>query len=105
SQLSPGIIQNAIRLMAVAISLQWPFGLYSGGLLGLQRQVLLSGINVAVTTMRGAGSIVILWKVSPTLQAFFFWQITVGLMQSCLAGWFLWKTLPHAAISASFQRG
>ncbi len=105
SRLSPGIIQNAIRLMALAISLQWPFGLYSGGLLGLQRQVLLSGgINVAATTMRGAGSIVILWKVSPTLQAFFSWQIAVSLMQSCLAGWFLWKMLPHAAISASFQR-
>lgn len=103
SELSPEIVKNAIRVMGLAISLQWPFGLYSGGLLGLQRQVLFSGINVSVATLRGAGAVLILWKVSPTVQAFFFWQVVINLLQTSLAGWFLWHNLPHTHIGASFQ--
>lgn len=103
SQLSPEIIQNAIRVMGLAISLQWPFSLYSGGLLGLQRQVLLSGINVGVATLRNAGAALILWQISPTLQAFFFWQILSGLLQTSLAGWFLWHSLPQTHFRVSFQ--
>ena len=102
-QLSPETIKNAIRMMGLALSLQWPFVLYSGGLLGLQQQVLLGGINIAVVTLRGAGAILILWKVSPTLQAFFFWQIVIGLLQTCLAGWFLRYSLPHTSSNPSFR--
>ena len=103
-QLSPETIKNAIRIMGLALSLQWPFGLYSGGLLGLQRQVLLSGINIAIATVRGLGAILILWRFSSTLQAFFFWQVAIGLLQTCLAGWFLRNSLPRAETGPSFQR-
>lgn len=103
SGLSPETIRQAIQIMGLAISFQWPFGLYSGGLLGLQRQVLLSGINVSVATLRGAGAVIVLWKLSPTLQAFFLWQAGVGLLQTALAGWFLWRSLSHTQAGASFQ--
>jgi O-antigen/teichoic acid export membrane protein len=103
SQLSPETIEHAIRMMGLALSLQWPFGLYSGGLLGLQRQVLLSGINITIATLRGGGAILILWKVSPTLQAFFSWQALISLLQTCLTGWFLWRSLPQTQIGAGFQ--
>ena len=103
SQLSPTTIQQAIGVMGLAICLQWPFGLYSGGLLGLQRQVLLSGINVGIATFRGVGAILILWTLSSTLQAFFLWQVAVNLLQTCLAGLFLWRSLPKTETGASFQ--
>lgn len=103
NKLSPEIITHTIRVMGLAVSLQWPFGLYSGGLLGLQRQVLFSVINVSIATLRGAGAVFILWKISPTLQAFFFWQVAISLLQTCLAGWSLWRSLPHAKVGASFQ--
>jgi len=103
SQLSPENIRHAIRIMGLAISLQWPFGLYSGGLLGLQRQVLLSGVNVFIATVRGAGAVLILWKVSPTVQAFFLWQVVISMLQTCLVGWFLWRSLPKTQTVASFQ--
>ena len=38
---------------------------------GLQRQVLLNGINVGVATCRGCGAVLILWLVSPTVEVFF----------------------------------
>jgi len=103
SRLSQETITHAIRVMGLAIALQWPFGLYSGGLLGLQRQVLLSAINVGIATLRGAGVVLVLWKVSPTVQAFFSWQVVISIMQTCLVGWFLWRCLPHFQTGPSFQ--
>jgi len=103
-QLSTETIEQAIRLMGLTIALQWPFGLYSGGLSGLQRQVSLSTIIVGIATIRGLGSILILWKISPTLQAFFLWQLVVSLLQSCLTGWSLWKAFPPSLTTATFQR-
>jgi O-antigen/teichoic acid export membrane protein len=103
NQLPRTTIQHAIRVIGLAICLQWPFGLYSGGLLGLQRQVLLSCINVGIATLRGVGAILILWTVSSTLQAFFLWQVAVNLLQTCLAGLFLWRSLPKTETDAHFQ--
>jgi O-antigen/teichoic acid export membrane protein len=102
--LAPETIASAIMLMGLAITLQWPFVLYSGGLLGLQRQVLLSALNVGITTLRGAGAVLILWRVSPSLQAFFIWQVVMSLLQTFLARWFLWGSLPDAEKHPTFQR-
>jgi O-antigen/teichoic acid export membrane protein len=103
--LSPGTINQAITIMALAVACQWPFGLYSGGLLGLQRQVLLSGINIGIATLRGAGVVFVLWKVAPTLQAFFLWQAVISLLQTCLVGWSLWRSLPESQLGADFKNG
>jgi O-antigen/teichoic acid export membrane protein len=103
SQLPAITIEGAVRLMGLAACLQWPFGLYSGGLLGLQRQVLLSCINVGIAALRGGGVILILWTVSPTLQAFFLWQVAINLLQTCLAGLFFWRSLPRTETRARFQ--
>lgn len=104
NQLSPETITNAIRLMGLAITFQWPFALYWGGLAGLQRQVLLSAMNVGVATLRGAGAVFVLWRVSPTLQAFFVWQVVISLLQTFMAAWFLWSNLPQTGRRAEFQR-
>ena len=71
-QLSPQTIEQALRIMGFAMALQWPASFYSGGLMGLQRQVLLNVINIGMSTLRGAGAVLILWLISPTIQAFFF---------------------------------
>ena len=75
--LSPSSVQTAVVLMGLCVAFQWPIGFYSGGLMGLQRQVLLNGINVAMATFRGVGAVLILWLVSPTVEAFFSWQIDI----------------------------
>jgi O-antigen/teichoic acid export membrane protein len=102
--LSPDSIQLAIILMGVVIACQFPFSLYTGGLLGLQRQVLLNGISVAMATLRGIGMILILWLVSPTIQAFFIWQACVSLITTALGGFYLWQSLPKAKIDPRFRR-
>ncbi len=84
--LSPNVINQTIIIMGLSIALQWPYALYYGGLIGLQRQVLLNGIVITLATIRALGAVFILWKVSPTIQAFFFWQMMISLAQTLAAG-------------------
>ena len=102
--LSSDSVRTAIILMGLCIAFQWPIGFYSGGLMGLQRQVLLNGINVAVATFRGLGAVLILWLVSPTVEAFFLWQIAVSVIHIGLIVFFFWRRLPPAAEAPRFRR-
>jgi len=103
-QLSPQTIEQALRLMGFVMAFQWPASFYSGGLMGLQRQVLLNAINIGMSTLRGAGAVLILWLISPTIQAFFSWQIIISIINTCLLAFFLWHKLPHTEKKATFQK-
>lgn len=103
-QLQPQTIEQALRIMGFAMALQWPASFYSGGLMGLQRQVLLNAINIGMSTLRGAGAVLILWLLSPTIQAFFSWQIIISIINTCLLTFFLWHNLPRTEKKASFQK-
>ena len=72
--------------------------------MGLQRQVLLNAINVVMATFRGLGAVLILWLVSPTVEAFFSWQIVVSFVHIGLIVFFLWRSLPYAAEAPRFRR-
>src|SRR5215475_4531068 len=103
SQLSAEAIQSAIKIMGMMLAIQWPFSLYSGGLLGLQKQVFLSGLNAAYAVLRNVGAVLILWLVSPTVQAFFLWQIVTALLQTTVALLGLWNAMPYTACRAKFR--
>ena len=45
--ISPLEVRRAVTIMGALTALQWPLTFYQGGLLGLQRQVLLNGITIA----------------------------------------------------------
>lgn len=95
--------QKAIMFMGFAMALQWPFGFYSGGLSGLQRQVTLNSVIAITATVRGVGAILILWLISPTILAFFTWQIIVSALQTFLTAWSLWRRLPKTRAKACFD--
>lgn len=103
-QLSPQAIENALRIMGVSMVLQWPASLYSGGLTGLDRQLLLNIINMGASTLRGAGTVIVLWLVSPTIQAFFYWQTVTSMITTCLLSILLWQSLPRTEKRPSFQK-
>lgn len=101
-KLAPETIQQTIRLMGITMAFQWPISLYSGGLLGLQKQVLLSVLNSVAVTIRNVGAIFVLWRLSPTIQAFFEWQIFAYAFHTLLVAFFLRRHLPLTAIKACF---
>lgn len=102
--LSPLTIQSAIFYMGIAIAFQWPFGLYSGGLVGRQQQVLLGVLNAAMAALRGVGAVLIIWLVSPTIEAYFQWQIFISALQTGLAAFFLWSGLPAQGHKPQFRK-
>lgn len=98
-------VRHTVAIMGVLTSLQWPLSLYQGGLLGLQRQVVLNGINILAATLSGGGALLILWLVSPTVTAFFTWQIAVILLQAAVTTFALWRCLPDSGRAARFDPG
>lgn len=71
-------ISSSIRLMSVALVIQFPLSFYNGCFVGLQKQVQLNKITAIFATVRSAGAAAILWLVSPTIEAFFVWQCFVS---------------------------
>jgi O-antigen/teichoic acid export membrane protein len=101
--LSPASVQRAIVSMGIATAFQWPMSLYAGGLMGLQRQLSLNGINIAMSTCRGLGAVLVLWLVSPTVQSYFTWQIVMSAAHTSLLAFFLWRNLPCAPKKPRFR--
>jgi O-antigen/teichoic acid export membrane protein len=93
----------SLILMGVALACQWPMHLYDGGLMGLEHQVLLSGLNVAMYTLRYAGVLPILLWVRPSPAVFFAFQAVLALIQTWLTRWFLWRSLPAATRREQFR--
>jgi O-antigen/teichoic acid export membrane protein len=103
--ISPSEVRRAVTIMGALTALQWPLSFYQGGLLGLQRQVLHNGITIATSTLSGGGALLILWLVSPTVSAFFTWQIAVSLLQAGVTTIALWGCLPRSDHAARFDPG
>lgn len=87
-------LELSLKWMGAAIALQWPFFLYSGGLLGLQKQGLLSILVIFLFTVRSLGAVVILDVFPSTPVNFFKWQALMGLIQSLVLAAAFWKVFP-----------
>lgn len=93
-QLAPDTPSVALQLMGVAIACQWPLALYQAGLMGMQRQVLLNVVSSAAISVRSLGAVLVLWQVSPTVEAFLAWQIVSSLLETLITGAVTWRSLP-----------
>lgn len=96
-------VTQAVMLMGVLAFFQWPISFYQGGLTGLRQQVLLNGLKIGASTANNAGGVLILWLVSPTIQAFLVWQIGVNAVVATALALFLWRKLPRSDRAARFD--
>ncbi len=101
---SPATVKQALMIMGIVLAFRWPMGLYSGGLMGLQKQVLLGVITIFASCLRGVGAVLVLWLISPTIQVFFLWQIFASLVHTLLMFFFLWRSLPVSNHRPRFQK-
>ena len=97
-------VKRSVILMGAVIAFQWPISLYSGGLTGLEKQVLNNGITIIMTTLRAAGVIIILKYFSATLQSFFLWQVSISLLYVLVMRKSLWKALPFYNMKSTFSK-
>jgi O-antigen/teichoic acid export membrane protein len=92
--LSTQSVETAVILMGLMIAIQWPLGFYSGGLVGLQEQVVLNLVNGAMALGRGVASALVLWQLEPTIEAFFWTQFVASVAHILIVSRLLWRKLP-----------
>jgi O-antigen/teichoic acid export membrane protein len=97
-------VQTAVLIMGLVIAVQWPQSLYSGGLVGLQRQVVLNVINAVMGTIRSVGSVLVLMFVSRTIVAYFVWQIIASALQTGTLAFVLWHAIGERPPRPWFRR-
>ena len=93
-QLSVGELRNSVQFIGVLVLFRWPISFYSSGLIGLERQVLLSWMGFLVALLRSLGAVGVLVFVSPTLVAFLTWQIAINIGNTATVEALLWWSLP-----------
>ena len=96
-------VTQTVMMIGVLVALQWPLSIYQGGLMGLQRQVLLNGLKIGMVTLSGGGAVLILWSVSGTITAFFAWQIIVNTIYVILVTRCFWRSLPASRRTPRFN--
>jgi O-antigen/teichoic acid export membrane protein len=92
-KLSPQTISHAVMLMGLVVSCRWPIGLYQGVLIGAQRLTVLSGINMFMATLGSLGAVLVLAFVSPTIEAFFIWQASIGMVHAITMRFAAWRII------------
>ena len=103
-ELSVETITYAFILLSISIVFQFPSGFYSGGLLGLQRQVILNTIRIVFATLKSVGALLVIIYVSKSILMFFAWTLLVAILQAFTLRYFLWYYLPLSQSRAIFDK-
>lgn len=101
--LTPEAAGSAIALMGFVIAAQSLGSLYRNALLGLQRQLWLSAATATWTTVRAVGSVGVLVLHSPTISAFFVFQLAVSATEALCNRLHLHRSLPPSTSTARFS--
>lgn len=96
-------IKNVIMLMGGVIAFQWPLSIYGGGMMGLQKQVHYNLYLLIFNTLKSLGVILILKYFSPTLYAFFIYQIIITFLGVVILKKILWYFLPYSEKKLAFS--
>lgn len=97
--MSTRAMARALSAMALVLSLQFPYALYSGVLLGLQRHVQLNACVIAGTTLRLLLPIAVIAVTGPNVAAFFVAQAAGAAVQTLSA-----RALARAGLPRSTER-
>ena len=94
SEMTVQTVTNVFIILAITLAVRWPYGLYSSGLRGMQRQVTLNIFEIFWNLTKSIGSWLVLKYISPTLIAFLWYQFLITLLQTSGIFFLLWKYLP-----------
>jgi len=83
----------AVMLIGLVIAARWPGQLYQGALMGAQRIVVSSALNIALATLGSGGAVLVLAFVSPSVSALLLWQAGVGLAYTLAARAASWRII------------
>ena len=103
NKLTTDEVRGALYVATLGLVVQWPSTIYSGGLVGLQRQKTLAVIAVIGSALRAVLCILCLWLISPTVEVLFWVGVVLGFSQTVILRLLFWRTLPQATGRVRFQ--
>lgn len=101
----PGLVRTSLVLLGLATGLRWPVGLYSGVLLGLERQVPLNAVIVVRSILRTAGVALLLLLAGGTAATYFSSLVVISCFEVVAVGWLAWRSQPRGAGAGRFEPG
>lgn len=101
-KLPVSLVAQAISIMGVVIALRFVESIYRGSLFGLQRQVWYNIVNAAIATLRHGGAVIVLALISPSIQAFFLWQISISMLSVGILAMGVHRALPSPPLVPKF---
>lgn len=93
-------IAHALSLMGLTVALQWPVSIYSGGLMGLQRQSRSVAVTAIGNVIFAVGAIGLL-SISPSVVTFFLWRACVCFGTTVAQRAMLWRLIPRGDSSGA----
>lgn len=78
--LEPSTVSRVISLMGLSIAIQLVANLYSGGLFGINYQLLANNSCIIWSAAKYIGSLVLIWVVRPDLILFYGWHVVCDLV-------------------------
>ena len=103
-ELTVETVTRALLIMTVSLAMQFTVNFYVGGLIGLQKQLLLNLILIVCGTLRFGGAFLVLAYYSPTITAFLSWQALVVSFQAVLMALTLKYSLPSGHRNGRFRK-
>lgn len=97
------VIAHSLTIMALVAALRFCEGIYRSALVGLQKQVWYNGTQALISTLRYGGALGVLALYSPTIEAFFYWQVLVSLLTLIVFSLKLQSILPRSEVPAAFS--
>lgn len=89
------VVRDSLMLLGLATGLRWPVGLYSGVLLGLERQVPLNAVVIGRSILRTLGAALALMMLGGTVVTYFGCLVVVSVVEVTATGWLAWRTQPR----------
>lgn len=101
--LSSDAIAHVIVLMGLITGMRFNVGLYSGTILALEKQFSYNIILSIFSTFKSIGVISILIYLSPTIEAFFVYQVFISCMEIIIYRTMMYRFLPKTAERTVFN--
>ncbi len=99
---------HSVQLIALVVAIQWPLSFYQGGLIGLQRLLLLNALRIACSTFTVVGALVVVTYWYPSPDGYFSWYAMGSGVQVILSAAVLWHVMPkitrHAHVKLELLR-
>lgn len=103
THLSHAAVAHALTGMGLICALRFLENIYVGSIIGLQRQVIQCVVSCLVMSARAFGAVAVLALYSPTVDAFFAWQVLISIISIPIYALVVYRSLPHCQRAGSFS--